>query len=282
MTNHGRETPVGDPLPERLLDDSGAEWPPRSDVLRLPDDDPYRSRRSSSRSRGLMHTGRWMWEGVKAVSTAIVLFLVIRTFVVEAFKIPTGSMESTLLVGDFLLVNKAVYGAELPMMHARIPGVAIPARGDVVVFLPPHDPNKNYVKRIVGVPGDTLEMRDKVLYLNGEPQNEVFAQHIDLFTDPADPRMRWQSDHLVEGSDDRSAYRPTRDTWGPLAVPPDKYFALGDNRDNSEDSRYWGFLDATSIKGRPIFVYYSFRRDPLEPFSWLTDVRWRRIGELIR
>lgn len=282
MTDPGRDTPVGDPLPERLLDASGAEWPPRSDVVRLPDEDPYRSRARSSRSRGLMHTGRWMWEGVKAVSTAIVLFLVIRTFVVEAFKIPTGSMESTLLVGDFLLVNKAVYGAEMPITHGRIPGVANPSRGDVVVFLPPHDPTKNYVKRIVGVPGDTLEMKDKVLYLNAEPQNEPFAQHIDLFTDPTDPRMRWQQDHLVEDARSGATYRPTRDNWGPLVVPPAKYFALGDNRDNSEDSRYWGFLDATAVKGRPIFVYYSFRRDPLEPFSWLTDVRWRRIGEMIR
>lgn len=233
-------------------------------------------------SRGSMSTGRWMWEGIKAVSTAILLFLVIRTFVVEAFKIPTGSMENTLLVGDFLLVNKAVYGAEIPISHRRLPAFSTPKREDVVVFLPPHEPDKNYVKRIVGLPGDTLEMRDKVLYLNGDPVLEPFARHLDPFTDPADPRMLWQRDHLLTGKLDGRRYRPTRDTWGPLVVPDGKLFALGDNRDNSEDSRYWGFLDETHIKGRPILVYYSFARDPLQPFSWLTDVRWGRIGELIR
>jgi signal peptidase I len=135
------------------------------------------------------------------------------------------------------------------------------------------------VKRIVGLPGDTLAMRDKVLLINGDPQVEPYARYIDRFTDPSDPRMYWQREHLVG---DSAAQHPSRDRWGPLVVPPGKYFALGDNRDNSEDSRYWGFLEATSIKGRPIFVYYSFARDPLDPFSWLTDIRWTRIGDLIR
>ena len=238
--------------------------------------------RTAMESRGTMSRGRWMWEGVKAVSTAILLFLVIRTFVVEAFKIPTGSMENTLLVGDFLLVNKAVYGSEIPIAGARVPGFTEPARQDVVVFLPPHDPTKNYVKRIVGMPGDTLEMRHKVLFLNGEPVPEPYARHRDLFTDPSDARMRWQYAYVTDESIRRNQYRPTRDNWGPIAVPAGKYFALGDNRDNSEDSRYWGFLDASAIRGRPMFVYYSFNRDPLHPFSWLTDVRWNRIGEAIR
>lgn len=223
-----------------------------------------------------------MWEGIKAVSTAIVLFLLIRTFFVEAFKIPTGSMENTLLVGDFLLVNKAVYGAELPVLHTRLPGFAEPDRSDVVVFLPPHDPTKNYVKRLVGIPGDTLEMRDKVLYVNGEPQTEPYIRHVDRFSEPTDTRMLWQREFLLEGKRDWRGYDPTRDSWGPLLVPDGKYFALGDNRDNSEDSRYWGFLDAESIRGRPMFVYYSFARNPLEPFAWLTEVRWKRIGEAIR
>ncbi len=234
-----------------------------------------------SESRGSMSTGRWMWEGVKAISTAVVLFLLIRALLVEAFKIPTGSMESTLMVGDFLLVNKAVYGAEIPMTDARLPAFAEPERNDVIVFLPPHEPTKNYVKRVVGLPGDTLAMREKVLYLNGEPQEEPFVHHIDPFSDPFSPSMMWQLDHLVDGKRDWRGYRPTRDDWGPLVVPPAKYFALGDNRDNSEDSRYWGFVDAAAIKGRPMFVYYSFDRDPLEPFSWLTEIRWQRIGEVI-
>jgi signal peptidase I len=236
----------------------------------------------SETSRGSISTGRWMWEGAKAISTAIVLFLVIRTFLVEAFKIPTGSMENTLLVGDFLLVNKAVYGAELPVVHTRLPGFAEPKRSDVVVFLPPHDPTKNYVKRLVGLPGDTLEMRDKVLYLNGEAQEEPYTRHVDHFSHPSDSRMNWQREYLVGGKKAWRDYDPTRDNWGPLVVPEGKFFALGDNRDNSEDSRYWGFVDQTAIRGRPMFVYYSFIRDPLERFSWLTEVRWGRIGEAIR
>lgn len=268
---HPSEDPF-EPRPDDAL--------PGEEPERRASDRPYAGRsRIGEESRGSMSTGRWMWEGIKAVSTAIVLFLVIRTFVVEAFKIPTGSMENTLLVGDFLLVNKAVYGAEIPIAHTRLPAFADPQREDVIVFLPPHDPSKNYVKRIVGLPGDTLAMRDKVLLINGDPQVEPYARHIDLFTDPTDPRMYWQRAFLVG---DTAHYHPTRDRWGPLVVPPGKYFALGDNRDNSEDSRYWGFLDAEDIRGRPMFVYYSFVRDPLHPFSWITDVRWTRIGELIR
>jgi signal peptidase I len=265
------------PFDPEPLDRSGfdqPDWRPASA-------DRYLRERDADRSRGSMSTGRWMWEGVKAVSTAIVLFLLIRTFVVEAFKIPTGSMENTLLVGDFLLVNKAVYGAEIPLADARLPAFAAPEREDVIVFLPPHDPTKNYVKRIVGLPGDTLEMRDKVLYVNGEPRVEPHARYLDPFTDPSDPRMQWQRRYLTDDVV-AASYRPTRDHWGPLVVPSGSYFALGDNRDNSEDSRYWGFLDADDIKGQPLFVYYSFDRDPLRPFSWLTDVRWSRIGDLIR
>jgi signal peptidase I len=282
MTPIDPHSPYGDPIPEPALSRAG-DWDDRAPVP-VASGERYREarRRTEHESRGAMSTGRWMWEGVKAISTAIVLFLLIRTFLVEAFKIPTGSMENTLLVGDFLLVNKAVYGAEIPVTHTRLPGLTEPHRNDVIVFLPPHDPTKNYVKRIVGIGGDTLQMRDKLLYLNGEPQHESWARNIDPFTDPSDPRMRWQRDYLVKPVRNRRDYRPTRDNWGPLVVPRDKYFALGDNRDNSEDSRYWGFFDQSAIKGRPIFVYYSFARDPLDPFSWLTDVRWTRIGEIIR
>lgn len=275
--NHDERAPLdsGGPDPG-----DAAGWPLRSD---RPLSDRYQEERARTarQSRGSISTGRWMWEGVKAVSTAIVLFLLIRTFLVEAFKIPTGSMENTLLVGDFLLVNKAVYGAEIPVASARLPAFAEPEREDVVVFLPPHDPTKNYVKRIVGLPGDTLEMRDKVLYLNGVPRPEPYARYVDRFGDPTDARMQWQVEHLLPDAEP-AYYEPTRDTWGPLVVPPGKYFALGDNRDNSEDSRYWGFLDAADIRGRPMFVYYSFVRNPLQPFSWLTHVRWSRIGDVIR
>lgn len=232
-------------------------------------------------SRGSISTGRWMWEGIKVMSTAIVLFLVIRTFLVEAFKIPTASMENTLMVGDFLLVNKAVYGAELPVFDAKLPCFTEPHRGDVVVFVPPHDPTKNYVKRLVGLAGDTLAMRDKVLYVNGEPIEEPYTRYVDTFSEPADNRMLWQIEYLVAANRNWREYDPTRDSWGPIVVPEGKYFVLGDNRDNSEDSRYWGFIDADAIRGRPMFVYFSFVRNPLKPFSWITEVRWDRIGEAI-
>jgi signal peptidase I len=245
-----------------------------------PDRFSERPRREVEHSRGSISTGRWMWEWVKAITTAIVLFLVIRTFIVEAFKIPTGSMENTLLVGDFLLVNKAVYGAEIPMTRARIPGYRHPERGDVIVFLPPHDPAKNYVKRLVGLPGDTLEMRDKVLYRNSQPQTEPYTRHVDYFSDPSDPRMSWQVDHLA-GRTRSPRYQPSRDNWGPLVVPSGQFFALGDNRDNSEDSRYWGFLSADAVKGRPMLVYYSFQFDRTNALPWLTEVRWGRIGSFI-
>ena len=226
--------------------------------------------------------GSWIWDWTKAVVTAFLLFILIRSLIFEAFKIPTGSMERTLMVGDFLLVNKAIYGAEIPLTHTRLPSFSLPDRGDVVVFFPPHDPHRNYVKRLVGMPGDTLEMRKKVLWLNGKPQPEPYIRSIDPLSDPGDSRMMWQLAHLVRGRGDGFEYRPTRDTWGPIVVPPGRFFALGDNRDNSEDSRYWGFLDATSIRGRPMFVYYSFDRGTANPFAWLTSVRWARIGEAIR
>jgi signal peptidase I len=264
------------------MDDSRAAGPlrppARLDAERVHDE----RRRTHDASRGSMSTGRWMWEWTKAISTAILLFLTVRTFAVEAFKIPTGSMEGTLLIGDFLLVNKAVYGAEIPLTNRRFPGFTEPGRGDVVVFLPPHDSRKNYVKRIVGLPGDTLEMRDKALYRNGRPQDEPYARHSDLLADQADPRMVWQLDHVLDRTLTYRTYRPSRDNWGPIVVPEGKFFALGDNRDRSEDSRYWGFLDAAAVKGRPMFVYYSFQGDLADPLPWLTGVRWARIGEVIR
>lgn len=248
-----------------------------------------RSNRNQSEKQGKSATraapkpsgARALWDWIKSFAVAIVLFLVIRTFLVEAFRIPTGSMENTLLVGDFLLVNKAVYGAQLPGTQARLPSFADPERGDVVVFIPPHEPGKNYVKRLVGVPGDTLEMRERILYINGEAQVEPYVQHTDLSgMDMVDPRMRWQRSHLVNGIRPES-YVPTRDNWGPIVVPEGGYFMLGDNRDDSEDSRFWGFVDRQSIKGRPLFIYYSFDGNTMSLFPWITQVRWDRIGDAI-
>jgi signal peptidase I len=235
------------------------------------DDARIDSEPSRSRTKG-----RWAWEWTKSFIIAFALFLIIRTFLVEAFRIPTGSMESTLLVGDFLLVNKAVYGARIPFARARTPVLAEPARDDIVVFIPPHDPDKNYVKRLVGLPGDTLEMLDAVLYLNGQPRSETHVQRSDV-ADSYASGMFWQCEHLAP-SVPANGCRPTRDNWGPVIVPEGRYFVMGDNRNDSEDSRYWGFVSRDAIRGRPLFIYYSFDPASGRTSPWLSSIRWSRIG----
>jgi signal peptidase I len=224
-------------------------------------------------------TSKGLREWTRSIAVALVLFVFVRTFVVEAFKIPTSSMENTLLVGDFLLVNKAVYGTRIPGTEVMIPALKEPQRGDVVVFHPPHEPQKNYVKRVVGVPYDTLEMRDKQLYRNGDPVDEPYARHDDGRGDTVHPDMRWQSGFLIASTPPK--YHPTRDNWGPLVVPPESYFVLGDNRDNSEDSRYWGFVSREEIRGEPWLVYYSFIPSAATPLPWMRRVRWARLGTVI-
>ncbi|MFV2006486.1 MAG: signal peptidase I [Longimicrobiales bacterium] len=237
----------------------------------------------ASGKRGLL---RWVWGRTRTVIVAFVFFVLVRTFVIEAFKIPTGSMEGTLLVGDFLLVNKMVYGAEVPGLGLRLPPIAEPQRGEIIVFDPPHDPGKNYVKRIIGLAGDTLRMVNKIVYVNGNPIAEPYAKYIDRSgTDAIHPAMRWQERYLVTPRNLRRRqrrYRASRDNWGPILVPRGKFFVLGDNRDNSEDSRYWGFVDREAIHGRPWLVYYSFDRFAPTPAPWLAGVRWKRIGDRIR
>jgi signal peptidase I len=232
-----------------------------------------------SRWRSVLVVVDWL----KSLSLALVLFVLVRALFVEAFKIPSGSMEGTLLVGDFLLVNKLVYGAEVPLIGKRLPAVRQPARGDVVVFSYPLDPSKNYVKRIVGVGGDTLEMRDGTLVRNGKYINEPYAVHRDRGFDPAGEEFRWQRDFLVrtKGQPLRG-YHPSRNNWGPLLVPEHHYVVLGDNRDNSQDSRYWSFLPDTLVRGQPLFVYYSYVPDSVQAFDWVTRVRWDRLGTKIK
>jgi signal peptidase I len=220
------------------------------------------------------------WEWAKSVSLAIILFVLCRTFLVEAFKIPSGSMESTLLVGDFLLVNKLLYGAEVPFIGKHLPAVRAPLAGDVVVFQYPEDPSKNYVKRLVGQPGDTIAMRNGTLVRNGIDQFEDYAVHRHAEQDPVTDVFSWQRDYVAPGVDLRR-YHPSRNNWGPLVVPDRHYFVLGDNRDNSEDSRYWGFVADTLVLGSPIFVYYSYAPDSGSSFDWLTRVRWSRLFERI-
>ncbi len=256
---------------------------------------------ASEGSKGSKGYARVTWEWTRSIIVAVVLFLAVRAFVVEAFKIPTSSMEGTLLVGDYLLVNKAVYGGEVPLVGVRLPAWREPSRGEVVVFHPPHDPKKNYVKRVVGVPGDTLEMREKTLLVNGREMQENYVRHLDGSGDATHSDMRWQRKHLLAGrivrrqqygendgsfEDDRRSsrddYRPSRDNWGPISVPEGSYFVLGDNRDNSEDSRYWGFVDRRSIRGQPWRLYFSYDPSSRRRVPWLQAVRWERVGQPIR
>ncbi|HEX6307960.1 MAG TPA: signal peptidase I [Longimicrobiales bacterium] len=236
-------------------------------------------KRIADEARGPLSTGRWVWEWIRSFLIALGLFLIIRTFLVEAFRIPTGSMENTLLVGDFLLVNKAVYGARVPLARVRTPAFAEPVHADIVVFTPPHDPGRNYVKRIIGMPGDTLEMRDRVLYRNGRAQQESYVRH-NQSADVYSSAMFWQCDYApVETPADEC--RPTRDNWGPVVVPDGRYFMMGDNRDDSEDSRYWGFAERDAIRGRPLFIYYSFDPGSERNLPWLTGIRWSRVGHRV-
>ncbi|MES2177255.1 MAG: signal peptidase I [Gemmatimonadota bacterium] len=248
---------------------------------------PPRAITPERKLEALQHVNRrrdsfsFIWEWAKIITVSVTLFLVIKTFLMEAFKIPSGSMEGTLLVGDFLLVNKVVYGAEVPLTGKRLPAFRTPHRGDVIVFEWPKDRTKNFVKRLVGLPGDTLAMRDAVLIRNGVAMAEPYVSHTDPEADPVWEEFRWQSDFLVKTASAAIGYHPSRNNWGPLVVPSKQYFVLGDNRDNSLDSRYWGFVPDSLLRGRPEVVYFSFSPDSSNDFAWLTHVRWARLGERV-
>jgi signal peptidase I len=220
--------------------------------------------------------------GVPAVADRSRPFLVLRTFVVEAFHIwPSGSMERTLLIGDFLFVNKALYGAEVPVLHRRLPGLREPERLDLVIFESVEEPGLTVVKRIVGVAGDTLAMWDNVLFRNGIAQHESYVQHVPFGAEQQDRRMRdTQLPHYV--GPNPGAYRPTSWNCGPVAVPPHSFFVMGDNRDDSYDSRYWGMLGRDRIRGAPFLVYFSYDRNGPLPLPILTAIRWGRILSIPR
>ena len=236
---------------------------------------------------------------VKSIGGALLLFLVLRTFLIQTFVITSSSMEQTLLVGDFLILSKAAYGPKIPFTDAHLPGYTEPERGDVVVFRPPHDPDLDVVKRLIGMPGDTLRMEDKALFINGDAYNEPYTRHSDREGDVAHPWMRWQCGDRVALSPDISGAfrvpregggttgreggcRPTRDHWGPIVVPPGHFFMMGDNRDDSVDSRYWGFLEAERLRGEALMIYYSYDPELLRPIAFLRNMRPGRIGDIIR
>ena len=206
--------------------------------------------------------------------------LTIRVVALQAFTITSGSMEPTLLVGDYVFANRAAMGSRIPFTALRIPGYAEPQRGDILVFDPPHDATLTLVKRLIGMPGDTLEMRDKVLYRNGEAQDEPYMQHTGVEPDFHSASMLWQRDILLARP--RNGYLPTRDTWGPLVVPPGRYFMLGDHRDESLDSRMWGTLERWRLEGQVVLRFFSYNRDSYKPFPFIREIRWDRIGTRLR
>jgi signal peptidase I len=183
-------------------------------------------------------------EYFESIVIAVILALFIRTFVVQAFKIPTGSMENNLLIGDHLLVNKMVYGpASTPIERALLPTGTI-KRGDVIVFKYPEEPDRDFIKRVIGLPGETLEVREKKVYINGSPLEEPYVH----FLQPPSA-----SSELAEITS-----FDVRERYGPVTVPADQYFMMGDNRDNSQDSRYWGFLPRELVKGKALVIYWSY------------------------
>ncbi len=196
-------------------------------------------------------------ENIEALVIAIVLALFIRAFVVQAFKIPSGSMQDTLLIGDYILVNKFIYGVKVPFTDWTIIPVKQPQRADIVVFRFPKDPSKDFIKRVIAVGGDTISIRDKRVYVNGQLQKEDYAVHTDSRILPSS-----------------GVYGTTRDNLAPVTVPEGKLFVMGDNRDESNDSRFWQFADVSSVKGKAFIIYWSWNREDF-------DVRWKRLGGLI-
>jgi signal peptidase I len=202
-------------------------------------------------------------EYFESIVIAVILALFVRTWVVQAFKIPTGSMENNLLVGDHLLVNKFVYGPTLARLERAVLPISAIRRGDVVVFKYPDDPERDFIKRVIGLPGETLEVRAKTVYIDGQPLEEPYVH----FLQPA-------------GAYGEFAAFDVREQYGPVTVPDGQYFVMGDNRDNSQDSRYWGFLPREYIKGKALLVYWSFEAGGFP--NVLTGTRWERLLHQIR
>jgi len=188
-----------------------------------------------------------VWEYAKSILIALAIALLIRTFVVQAFRIPSGSMIPTLLIGDHILVNKLTYR------------FGNPHRSDVAVFKFPLDPKKDYIKRVIGLPGDRIEVRNKMVFVNGKTLRELYIQH----TNPS----------ILPGM-----VQP-RDNYGPVVVPTGHYFVMGDNRDSSYDSRFWGFVARKAFIGKALIIYFSWDPHESNPLHW---VRWKRIGKVAR
>jgi signal peptidase I len=192
-----------------------------------------------------------IWEYIRVIVTSLILVFIIRTSIVQAYKIPSGSMIPTLLIGDHLLANKFIYGLQIPFISKRLFDLGKPQKGDIIIFPSPEDPSKDLIKRVVAVEGDLIEERDKQIFINGRPMDEPYAQHVD------------------------NSLSDRRDNFGPYLVPKGKLFAMGDNRDQSYDSRFWGYVEMKNIKGKAMILYWSWDSERHFP-------RFDRIGHVIR
>ena len=199
-------------------------------------------------------------ENIEAIVIAVVLALFIRTFVVQAFKIPSGSMKETLQIGDHILVNKFIYGVKIPIAGATLIPIKKPQHDDIVVFKYPENPKLDFIKRVVGVEGDVIEIRDKRLYVNHEPYDREYA----VFKDS----------YVFQGGFNK------RDNFGPVTVAKNSLFVMGDNRDNSKDSRFWGFVNLKAVKGKAFMIYWSWNKE--NSGSVFNYVRWGRICDILR
>jgi signal peptidase I len=209
---------------------------------------------SSDKAAAQARTSR-LRENIEAILIAVFIALFIRTFVVQAFKIPSGSMKQTLLIGDHILVNKFIYGVKIPYLRKTFIPLNEPQQGDIIVFKYPVDPRKDFIKRVIGVGGDVVECRDKLLFVNGRRLNH-------------DPGV-FSDSHIIAGG-----IRP-RDNFGPIQVPENALFVMGDNRDESFDSRFWGFVDLKAVNGKAFIIYWSWDSDNF-------GVRWQRIGKILK
>ncbi len=232
-------------------------------------------------------------EYFEAFGVAILAALLLRAFVIQAFRIPTGSMKDTLLIGDFLLVNKFIYGAKTPeriigtdikIPSTRLPVFKKPERGEIVIFKYPKNEKLDYIKRCVGIAGDTIQVRDNVLYVNGKPEGkEEFLKK--TFDHEEGRYVKYYRITRPDGQQytiRKYAESHSRvSNFGPVVVPPDHLFMMGDNRDNSADSRYWGFMPMENVVGQALVIYFSW--DKYEPFWNLAGaIRWDRIFDVIQ
>jgi signal peptidase I len=219
-------------------------------------------------------------EYFETIVIAVILSLFVRTWVVQAFKIPTGSMENNLLIGDHLLVNKFVFGPTPSSLGQTILPVRDIQRGDIVVFKYPEQPERDFIKRVIGLPGETIELRNKKVYVNGNPLEEPYVH----FLEPS------------HGASEVTSF-DVRERYGPVTVPAGEYFVMGDNRDNSQDSRFWGFLPRHYVKGKALMIYWSYESPANEPAgdgvgatleralsvvtNFFTGTRWERLFKQI-